>query len=150
MRLMRQDTRWSCVAFSFAMAFDIDIKVFYNLLGHDGSEILFSDLPEPYCRRSFHPQEFFWVGRKLGYHVITVELTPILSPDNNIEWPVPIKCLDFVQLLHNNIGVFTGSGVRTRHAVAWNGQKIYDPNGMIYEFAHPNFTPEVFYLILKS
>ena len=78
-------------------------------LGHDGSEIIYPDLPEPICRRGFHTQELFkacwpdfacmalWAWPKMSPIPERQEYTKYL---NNTEW--------FTKMIHESNGVVVG------------------------------------------
>lgn len=144
MNLLIQPNRWSCTLTSFAIATDIPEKDLIDSLGHDGSEIIFPDLPEPLCRRGFDPREFIFPLYTKGIDVIQIDayLNRVTYDnsyiiDNRMQMYISIK---------NNKGVLTGLTKRNKyHTVAWNGEYIYDPNGTIYELEL--FNPDCFYLV---
>jgi len=57
-------------------------------IGHDGSQIV-NSLPEPLCRRGFHPQEFMDLCLDQHYAVTRIELMP---PDHRGPWPACPAC----------------------------------------------------------
>ena len=77
MKIQKQPNRWSCLPTSFAMILDVDVNELIRKIGHDGSEILWPNLEEPYCRRAFHIEEIAMVCYGLGYYLVwfNIELT---------------------------------------------------------------------------
>jgi len=161
MRLLKQPNRWSCLPTAIAMLINKSVDDVIRAVGHDGSEIIWPELPEPNNRRSFHPQEMYPLIIENGYLVTVFDKTPFLanSPEqafmelgfgiNNHEpydrltelyERLKGRMLEINQDLvidkfmeHCN-GVLIGLGVaRTPHAVAWNADEglIYDPNGTV-------------------
>ena len=78
MRLLRKPERWMCLPASFAMALDVPLEDIFKEIGHDGSNVAWPHLPEPVCRRGFHPQELVHVCLNRGYAATLVELCPVL------------------------------------------------------------------------
>ena len=135
---------------AFAMAMDMPVSEVIKFIGHDGSEILFPSHHDPYCRRSFHIQEMYDMCISNGIAVTPIELKPVGYVDiHTIEyidlggWPRFHKYLD------TQIGVLTGVTVFDKpHAVAWDKQNVYDPNGSMYQLCS-NFMPDMFYVCSK-
>ena len=154
-----QPTPWTCLATSFAMCFEIDIKTFLELIGHDGSAIepRWSHLPEPYNRRGHHIQEFIMLGMKLGYHVIPFEPRPsAVSLDPNIQVAVlgdERWQADFASILKTHQGVLTGRITETGsyHAVAKDyGDCVFDPSPQRRVNGLDDFDIECFWCVIKS
>ena len=51
--LQRPPVRGTCLPTSFAMAMDRPVEIVAKCLGHDGSTVVWPDLPEPTCRAAF-------------------------------------------------------------------------------------------------
>lgn len=151
MELIRQPNRWSCLGVSFAMALGIPYAKVTELVGHDGSEIIWPELPEPLRRRGFHIQEMIRVAWMRDYLVTPILAHFVVTPDTVHK--LQVTQLDFAQkLLQNHSGVLTGQGIKNNHAIAWDHktQRIFDPNGLVYAPENGHFTPETFWLISKS
>lgn len=146
MKLQLQPNRWSCLPTSLAILLDIDVARIFDILGHDGGEILWPQFPDPHKRRSFHIQEIMIIAYTLGYYVMTFESDPEHAPDTEVQphkvkYPIPLE-----QFMIGVSGIITGHTKHgTRHAVAWNGFKIYDPCYAIYNL--DQFKVETFYLV---
>ena len=78
MRLLRKPERWMCLPASFAMVLGLPLSVIFDEIGHDGSQIVKPELPEPMCRRGFHPQELIHLCLNHGHAATRVELYPVL------------------------------------------------------------------------
>jgi len=76
MKLIKQPNSWSCLLTAFAMATESTPEDLIAMIGHDGSEIIWPDLPEGYQHRAFHPEELFECALDLGFKVFTVEARP--------------------------------------------------------------------------
>lgn len=149
MILIEQPNRWSCLPTAFAMALSVPLVWLIKQVGHDGSQILYPDSEEPMNRRCFHIQEMIDIAYKHGYSVMPIEAKPRLGKlEQNIDIGDETKNVNrLIRYLTDNIGVITGKINNKKHAVAWNKEMIYDPNGTIYPINR--FTIETFHMINK-
>lgn len=134
------------------MVLDMPVAQLINIVGQDGSEIVWPELPEPLRRRGFHIQEMIYASHNLGYSVTPFEAFPAsLGKLGATPFSVPmIPQADqrMPEIMDGNIGVITGvSPRRCPHAVAWNGQSLLDPGGLQYGIS--DFQLEVFWLVRK-
>jgi hypothetical protein len=151
--LQRSPNGWSCLPTSFAMVLDLPVGRIIELLGHDGSEIVWPGEAEPYCRRSFHIQELVYLSWVLGYTVTEFEALPLSKgqPDAEpaaLQMPVSAE-VRMSSVMRGQLGVLAGrarSGMR--HAVAWDGFDCYDPNGTTYGI--DQFTLQAFWAIKSA
>lgn len=131
---------WACMAASFSMALGMEIAVFYTEIGHVGDELPYAD---GRTRRGFHIQECIDVALKRGYAVTEIQAYYGSRPSPTSNEQIPTKplneCIDRFEAYAATCkrGVITGelhkdNGVRVGHAVAWDGEKIYDPRGKVY------------------
>ncbi len=74
-----KDNNWSCLPKSFAMCMGVSLERMCELMGHDGSDIVWPDQPEPLCRRAFHIQEILYAIHKLNYSAMPVQLNPTIT-----------------------------------------------------------------------
>lgn len=150
MKLIKQPNKWSCLPTSFAMVLECDLSYILRSIGHDGSDIVNPNAPEPFNRRSFHLQElqeFIW---NHGFFLTQFDANPCLLIT---EYSSPLfirkakennKILK--KLLKENIGVIVGEPQPGKqHAVAWNKKLVYDPNGLRYPVEE--FPIATFYII---
>ncbi len=155
MFLQKQPNRWSCMPTAFAMVLGVKVEQFIKWIGHDGSEIMWPGMPEPYCRRGFHPQEFQKPCNKLDYVVIEIEASPKLQdPQNPTNFHQVFTSeqektrLDLA--MRHQEGVVTGyyAASRKRHALAWSGTKFYDPSTAI-ETSKSDYVIEQFFGLVQ-
>ena len=149
MELLTKPNQWSCLAASFAMALGITIDKFCAMAGHDGSEKVWPDLPDPLCRRGFHICEATRIAITLGGSATPLELFPMtqataMSPYHGTE-QIPVfyapsrdemgNWMDFANIISYARGVIE---CRTRsgnwHAVAFEKGVIYDPDGRYFGY----------------
>lgn len=146
--MMLQPNAWSCLPTAFAMVLQTTPKAIFEFLEHDGSDIIWPDLPEPLCRRSFHIQEM--VDFCIAQHVypIAIEACPCIYPgEDPLEEDIhEIKRVTPIEnYLTQRIGVLLGIYEDNRHAVAWDGDLIHDPTG--YKYNINDFGIETFYAL---
>lgn len=142
MKLYLQDNSWSCLPTSFAMVLSVEPRDIYDLLEHDGSEIIYPELRDPYARRGFHIAEMLICCLKLGMCPVAidreVELIPPIDINNQslsdaLHTP---RVLSFDAHLEHYLslrpGVLVGWVNDNHHAVAWchKEQRIFDPTGL--------------------
>ena len=148
MKLLKQPNRWSCLPTAFAMLLDITVEEVVVALGHDGSELIYPGHSEPYCRRSFHIQEMIDVCLLRNIGIVQIERAPVseaLGATYNV--PVPKARMEFYLSKFPGVLIGVGSISGKPHAVAWNGSKIFDPNGTTYPLS--NFKPDLFFVKIK-
>ena len=122
------------------MAIDIPTADFFGIVGHDGSQIAFSMLPDPMSRRGLHIQECINACLTLGYTVTPVELFPVIRATPPCDEEIVVLFGDdesanwcrFEHTIQDSIGVLEGTGRRCHHAVAYNHGTIFDPDGGQY------------------
>lgn len=127
------------------MAADVDITSLLSLIGHDGSEIIYSWVTEPNRRRGVHVQECIEALDHLGFSVTPIELLPASQspiPDGADRLILFGERLAFAgnwerfnRHLFNSQGVITGLGFRCGHAVAYDHGRIFDPDGAEYDYS---------------
>lgn len=144
MRLLKKPNPWGCSITSFAMALDVSVETLQSYIGHDGSEIVFPELPEPMCRRGFHQQELIFAALNLGWTVTPFELVPAIQSTPVAGFTPKVITLDsedrrlmFAIMVRAFRGVLTGLGSRCHHAVAFDRGAVYDPDGATYSFSFP-------------
>jgi hypothetical protein len=151
MLIIQQPNNWSCLPAAFATVTGIPLETLLELVGHDGSEIIFNDLPEPLCRRSFLGQELVKVLFELGWIVSQYDLHPIGHVDEKHWYGLKIDDIEYINsILADSIGVI-GARVRATgnyHATAWDGTWCYDPTGFIYPL--DRFDIETYFRVEKK
>ena len=140
---------WTCVAECFAKVFNVSFEELIELLGHDGSEIIWPQQKDPMCRRGFHVQEMVRVGLKLGFAVVQVESHPSVYPDPE-EKPFYLPEVPLHRFFDLAPGVVTGYDTLRgcRHALAIVGGRVFDPAGTISRYG--DFEAENLFLVFKT
>jgi hypothetical protein len=135
MRLLKSPNAWSCLPAAFAMAAGCSVEELIDRIHHDGSNVLWPDLPEPKRRRGFHHQECI-AAIFSRYLVTQFELQPRHAPDSTVE-PLTIvfNPLRFDAIVGSTRGVLTGYTHRCGHAVAYDHGCICDPRGTSYLYS---------------
>lgn len=136
--------RWSCLLDSFCMVLNIDPKIAIDFLGHDGSDRVWPNHIEPYCRRGFHIQEMIMLALQYNHTVTEIQTVSCCAPTLIAE-PLYSRVMDFDRVLENSIGVLYRPG----HAAAWNREKVFDPKGIIFD-TYKAWKPTIFYMISGS
>jgi hypothetical protein len=149
------------------MVLDLSVEEFTELIGHDGSAEPYVNLPGQ--KAGFHEQECIEVAQQLGYACTPIEIVPQMmpmpgGPVRPIWFPGTEEDREennwrrFIRHLTNTYGVITGmrqrinNGGMVGHAVAWDGENIYDPQGVgflyyINEASDFGFTPRTYWKI---
>lgn len=134
MTLQLQPNKWSCLVTAFAMALDINVNDLIKSLGHDGSEIKFPELGER-GRRGHHTQEIVDLCIKNGIKVVLIEAAPLgrhVGVEDQFYLTNDEMNFRMAYYLEHYYGVLCGMCSDTvAHAVAWNGESIYNPSGIV-------------------
>lgn len=152
MLIVVSPNKWSCLPAAFATVIGVSFEDMLDILGHDGSEIVYPDLPEPFNRRAFIGPEFVNALYPEGYLVSTFEFNPLSVCDETHAFKiVGTQTLEeyFEMILADSVGVIGGLSKisDTPHAVAWEGTRILDPLGFIYPLER--FIPDVYFRVTK-
>jgi hypothetical protein len=153
MKLKTQNNHWSCLLYSYAMVLDVEPETLIDMIGHDGSEIIFPKKLEPTNRRGFHYQELFDCAFNLGYSVMEIQVLPtsITTLDTEL-FEIDFRITNeqrFLEYIKDRVGVFNGMALQHNHAVAWDGSTIYDPRGRIATYSNAGLAIRNFHLISK-
>jgi len=144
------------------MLLNQDVDQMIAEVGHDGSEILWPDLPEPMCRRGHMIHELIDLCWNHGYALATIIALPGMLPYNEIDSSKAITVMDdekayarIRRYMDGRAGMVVGQYAPNRpHAVAWDGERIYDPrDSRVYSLgSDDDITIEVFYplILLES
>lgn len=115
------------------MTLDIQVLDLIQRVGHDGSEIVWPGNPEPHNRRGFHPQEMIHVAYRLDKRVITFEKNPTsVGLEDSQEFSISTHQESWRYYLEEEIGVLAGYFNGRSHAVAWDGMRLIDNDGIFY------------------
>lgn len=145
MRLIKQPNNWSCTATAVSMLLDCKIEDIFNRVGHTGSEIIFPNLPDPAGRKGIHIQEIIDF-----VPLIPIEYEPWQTPNGVDKYPV---YTDYKSRFYNHLnlepGLIVGVAKDHWHTVAWDGKRVYDPQGSIYPFNDIKIDVQTFWKLNK-
>lgn len=131
MKLLKMN-KPQCLLYSTAMVLNETPENLIKEIGHDGLDKWWPELKEPFCYRSFHPQEILDCFMRRGFGFLVVESDPHIGPDLGSPRRVPVdpqRMKEFLNLPGILIGTAFGSNP---HAAAWDGKMVFDPGGMTY------------------
>lgn len=127
----------TCLVASLAMVWDKSYDEVVSLVGHDGTKIQY--LGAKYPLRGIHTQEIVDVAWHLGMAMIVIEQFPQLGAivDGDVETQliadVDVLTTRMLSYLHNRRAVLLGpNATGGPHAVAYDGEIVYDPSGTKY------------------
>jgi len=151
MDLIKGGSNFDCILAAAAMVMDIDLGELKTRIGHDGSETIFPNLSEPYCRRGFHMQEIIDQAFLNGWSVMSIEVKFGLDPFNGDDpgFIVPVEQKRISVYLKKFPGIIAGKRDDGNHAVAWNGRMIYNSAGHIYPLKEFKYYVEQFWAFCK-
>ena len=140
MQLIKQLTRGQCLIAAHAMCMDMPLEKAIAEIGHDGMERIHEELEEPFCFRGFHQQELIDHALDKGVAIINIEALPGSmsgGPDERlyvVQFNVSPEQRIMEYLQYSTRAIILGQSLLTKtwHAVAWDGSKIYDPQGSVY------------------
>jgi hypothetical protein len=134
MRIQLQPNKWSCIPTALAMLLDENVEDIINEIGHDGSEIICSNLSDPHGRIGFHPQEMVKICLERGKALIQFD-GEVQTCKEECKSILHYRDYKYINgLMKNNSGIILGVINNRDHAVTWNHEEgcIYDPNGTKY------------------
>ena len=123
--------RWSCLPKAAAIAADVPFEKILEKIGHDGSEILWPDLPGKYQRRSFHTQEIVLALLDLGF--TATPLYAEMTIGNRLNGRHYVAKTDLTRFLDKK-GILIGMFGNNPHAAAFDSGIIHDPQGSSYPY----------------
>lgn len=137
-RFQLQPSRWSCLPTSLAIVLDVPVQAIFDIVGHDGSEIVWPELKEPQCRKGFTLGEMIHTADRFGRNLVAHQKQWVHSPDGNITITIEPPEDYFRDKLERFDGVITGVTTQgKRHAVAWVKGQVIDPTtSFIYPYFH--------------
>jgi hypothetical protein len=107
-------------------------------LGHDGTKIIHPNRKGTAKYQGVHIQEILDVCIQHGMILTCIEARPVMintEGDTHIVLAQPAAEQRFKEYLRGNKAIIIGQGPYTQqaqHAVAWNGERVYDPIGFTY------------------
>ncbi len=123
-----------CLIYATAMLLGITPEQVIETVGHDGSEIWWPQLESPWGQRGIHMQEILDVVEATGQTLVCYQLMPTSVPiDEGLQRRAVFELKRAKERFSLVLGVGPGILITARHACAWDGSKVYDPNGRIEE-----------------
>lgn len=136
MIIQSQPNKATCLITSFAMALDVPVAQLIKLVGHDGLEVL----PEK-VYRGHSIWEMQWICYQ--YHRTCYEFA---GKETHCVGRSYGTCVATPYTLEDLMPRHRGVLVFYNHATAWDGTRVFDPNGTIYQASK---TPiDMFYAII--
>lgn len=121
---------WSCLPTAFAMCLDVPTQKVIEAIGHDGSEVIFEDYPDPMCRRGFHTSELMdYCLRVHGLYVSLIPLSVRLWTKDNKAYHDLYKDENIDERLAFYLSNKRAVVLEPTHAIAYDGHELYDPRG---------------------
>lgn len=126
-----------CLVYSLAMLLGEDVDVLIQELGHDGMRRVFPGRV-PHCYNGHHVQEIIDVCIKRNVWLTPIEVFPrFASAMAPSDWLGVYQMQEagerFECLAKKRRGILIGQYKGRGHAVAWDGNICFDPNGIKYE-----------------
>jgi hypothetical protein len=136
------------------MALDDDVDTLERIIGHDGSEIIHPELKSPGNRKGFHWQEIIDAALVLNHAVVPIEARPIQTATGTDSYEIKFNGFETTEerlltYLEHTKGVLAGvapSGYW--HAVAWDGEQVYDPQGRVYPLEDIKIGIQIYWLFI--
>jgi len=124
-----------CLIYATAMLLGASPEWVEESLGHDGSEVWWPELGIPWCQRGVHMQEILDIVEASGSLLICYQLMPTSVPidggTRKTIWEPEYAMKRFSLILELGPGIV----ITDRHACAWDGSLVYDPNGRIADIS---------------
>lgn len=123
MKRQIQPNKWSCLPTAFAMFLDIPVDKFIERVGHDGSAIMCPLLEDPERRMGFTIQEM--IAAALPQRISQLDsVSVIYYADGTV-----VHRSNDLSVYLNNKAVIVGQFNGQAHAAAWDGVRVWNPNG---------------------
>lgn len=141
--IQRQPSKWSCLPTAFAMVMNLDVAQVIAELGHDDAA-------------GFHPFELTsWALRRGWAFVLFAEpsfggyVCGACGLDTRPDDVAISRVPSMREAIELYPGVLTGYGASGQyHAVAWDGERVHDPNYTVYELG--KFKHDVFFAAVRA
>lgn len=120
-------TDHNCFITALGCILDTDPEILVKEIGHTGLEVAWPEKPKPHCYRGHHPSEAIDVCFSRGKVLVPIHFYPALG-DSKSFVEVYVRAKDrYLKYLKGRRGLLEGKDLQ--HAYAWDGEKIWDPNG---------------------
>ena len=119
MQLLKPYSNYSCFLDAAAMVCDLTQEQLIEKIGHNGSEVLWPELPSPHCFRGFHLAEILIAMLHFGYAGV------FMPCDLYSRSLGPVKHIGHIGYPSTQRGIAIGENRNgNRHAVAFEGLRI--------------------------
>ena len=118
---------YKCLSYCAAMLLDISIEEVEGVLGYTGMEII-NEGTIPECFRGIHIQEIQFLFNTKGYCLWPLEKNPILRD-------APLYLRNQEERFRWSLSFRKGILISENHAVAFENEKVFDPNGKIFKIS---------------
>ncbi len=137
---------------AIAMILDRPLDEILQTLGHDGSEILWSNRPEPKNRRGHGIQECIDLALSFGVALVDILANPVFD-----DGTTPVFSEEFGQQRFNNYlnqydGLLYGvTATDTGHVLVWKDQMLWNPgDGKSFPVEECPITVWGLWIVIKS
>lgn len=147
---VKSPNSWGCLVASTATLLNVSYDKIIEELGHDGSKIVFPDLSDPKCRRSFILEEIIDLLWHRGMGLVSVSFCPVISDGEIVE--EIFTDLDRInRYLSSTVGLLQGSYAIDRpHICAWDGTHVIDPkNASIKTLEESDLIVEQYHILTR-
>ncbi len=148
MKLQTQPEKWQCAVTSFAMAMDMPVERLIQLIGHDGSAVIFPEQPEPRNRRGHSIYELIRKAIDMNRSVTPIPLHPSYQSNSNEFVYLSTEEEDW-ELFQNQInssrGVIECWGPHGNHMIAYHYGTIFDPRGVEFKYTREDCEAQFLY-----
>ena len=147
MQLLKQSSD-NCLLYAAAMVLEVTPEQLIQSIGHDGEEVWWPEQIGSQKKRSFHIQEILDAARSLNYSFICIDAIPLIGIDDfNIKEIYPEPMLRLASWIKDHPGILIVDSGGIGHAVAWDGEQVFDPKGFIKSVE--DYIIESAYLLIK-
>jgi len=140
MKLLKMQTH-SCTLYSAAMVLNEEPENLIKELGHDGLDVVWPDHVGAARSRGVSMQEVQDLCMPRGHALAFIEAYPhSISLEGAEPYPVYSEAQAserIYKILHRRTAILIGQmPSNLQHACAWDGQRVFDPQGRTYELEH--------------
>ena len=147
MNLLRQSGD-NCLLYAAAMVLDAKPSDICAAVGHNGNDIWWPDEVGAKRLRSHHPQEIIDYAALLGFTFVKIVAIPRIGWTEETCKPIFVDpMIRLERWLRGRVAILLVASGNLNHAVAWDGETIYDPRG--YTKSIDDYEIESAYILAK-
>ena len=133
MKMFKMPPGAHCIIHAAAMLLDEEPETLVKEIGHDGNKILWPMFHGNSSKQGYHIQEIIDCFIRRKHVLVPIELHPRSSPTG---MPIHAERIyddkQDAERFWNHIRSNNALLIGPKHAAAWNGSIVYDPNGQTY------------------